>query len=108
MSDDRRSSLYRVPVPLVEDGLACELDAEGHCVTCSDEALPVQVLSVDEVAGLACVTVHRGYALGEPSATPVATEEVDISLVESVVPGDMLLVHGGVAIGKLEEASGEA
>ena len=30
-------------------------------------------------------------------------EEVDITLVEDVAPGDLLLVHGGVAIARLEE-----
>lgn len=68
---------------------SCVLDAEGHCVTCSDEALPVQVLRVDQETGLALVTVKD------------TTEEVDITLVEDVAPGDMLLVHGGVAIGRL-------
>jgi hydrogenase maturation factor len=29
------------------------------------------------------------------------TEEIDITLVESVAPGDLLLVHGGVAIANL-------
>lgn len=74
---------------------SCELDAEGHCVTCSDEALPAKVLHVDEETGLALVTLMN------------TTEEVDITLVESVAPGDMLLVHGGVAIGHLGEASDE-
>ena len=96
MSNDRRGPIYRTPVPVAQNGPTCELDAEGHCITCSDEALQVQVLSVDEAAGLALVTVKD------------ATEEIDISLVERVVPGDLLLVHGGVAIGKLDEASGEA
>lgn len=66
---------------------SCVLDAEGHCVTCSDEALPAKVLRVDQETGLALVTVQD------------ATEEIDITLVEGVVPGDVLLVHGGVAIG---------
>src|SRR5436309_6955890 len=64
---------------------------EGHCITCSDEALQVRVLSVDCDTGIALVE------LGEN------TEEVDISLVEEVVPGDMLLVHGGVAIASFKE-----
>jgi hydrogenase maturation factor len=64
----------------------CELDAEGHCITCSDEAVTVQVLQVDSETGIAFVTVQD------------KTEEVDITLVEDVVPGDWLLVHGGVAI----------
>ena len=67
----------------------CELNAEGHCITCSDEALPVRVLRVDQESGLALVTVQD------------TTEEIDITLVDSVTPGDLLLVHGGVAIGKL-------
>jgi hydrogenase maturation factor len=35
------------------------------------------------------------------------TEEIDISLVEEVAPGDMLLVHGGVAIASIKKASEE-
>ena len=74
---------------------SCELDAEGHCVTCSDEALPARVLRVDSEAGLALVAVKD------------ATEEIDITLVDSVAPGDLLLVHGGVAIAQAGEASDE-
>ena len=81
-------------LPPVE-AVTCGLDAEGHCVTCSDEALPATVLQVDEEAGLALVTVKE------------TTVEIDITLVESVTPGDMLLVHGGVAIARLAEASNE-
>jgi hypothetical protein len=66
---------------------SCVLDAEGHCVTCSDEALPAKVLRIDEQAGQALVTVKD------------ATEEIDITLVDDVAPGDILLVHGGIAIG---------
>jgi hydrogenase maturation factor len=69
---------------------SCTLDAEVHCITCSDEVLPARVLRIDELTGLALVTVSD------------TTEEIDITLVEDVAPGDMLLVHGGVAIGHLE------
>ena len=71
---------------------SCELDAEGHCVTCSDEALTARVLRVDQETGLALVEIM---------AEKHTTEEVDITLVESVAPGDLLLVHGGVAIANL-------
>jgi hypothetical protein len=71
---------------------SCELDAEGHCVTCSDEALTARVLRVDQETGLALV---------ELVAERHTREEVDITLVESVTPGDLLLVHGGVAIANL-------
>jgi hydrogenase maturation factor len=59
------------------------------CATCSDEARPARVLSVDEVAGLALVTI------GDTDG------EVDISLIDHVEPGAVVLIHGGVAIGKL-------
>ncbi len=71
-------------------GALCELDAEGHCITCSDEALPATVLHVDEACGSALVEINDG------------TAEVDITLVEEVAPGDLLLVHGGVAIAHLD------
>src|SRR5436309_3544880 len=71
----------------------CELGAKGHCITCSDEAVTVQVLQVDSETGIAFVTVQD------------KTEEVDITLVEDVMPGDWLLVHGGVAIANVEHHS---
>jgi len=61
-------------------------------VTCSDEALTACVLRVDQETGLALVEIV---------AEKLTTEEIDITLVESVVPGDLLLVHGGVAIANL-------
>ena len=83
----------------IDSEAACELDAEGHCITCSDEALTARVLRIDQQMGIASV------AIGE------ASDEVDITLLEEVAEGDLLLVHGGVAIanvGKdadLDEAS---
>ncbi|SRR6266567_226667 len=69
---------------------SCEFDAEGHCITCSDEALQVRVLRVDQDNGIALVAIND------------TSEEIDITLVEGVGPGDVLLVHGGVAIANLE------
>src|SRR5689334_9655753 len=66
---------------LMPMGMAsCELDAEGHCVTCSDEALPARILRIDQETGLALVEVKD------------KTEEIDITLVEDVAPGDLVLV----------------
>jgi hydrogenase maturation factor len=73
-------------------GMTCQLDAERHCITCSDEAVAVKVLQVQQESGMALVEVED------------QTEKVDITLVEHVTPGAMLLVHGGVAIALLEEA----
>ncbi len=78
------------------DALLCIPTAERHCITCSDEALPATVLRVDQESGLALVTVQE------------TTEEIDITLVDTVVPGDQVLVHGGVAIALLSEVSNES
>jgi hydrogenase maturation factor len=66
--------------------------ADGQCITCSDMALPATVLRIDQDSGLATVAVRE------------TTEEIDITLVNAVVPGDVVLVHGGVAIALLGEA----
>jgi len=96
MSDDLLTSTKQfIPVQPSLVNTQCDLDAEGHCITCSDEAIPVTVLSVDYITGLAQVTVKD------------KTEEVDVTLVERVEPGDIIMVHGGVAIGHLEEALDE-
>ena len=84
MSDEIKEEMDRAPG--VQSAIYCDPTAEGHCATCSDEALPAQVLRVDAQAGLALVTIKD------------TTEEVDITLVDNIAPGDMLLVHGGVAI----------
>jgi hydrogenase maturation factor len=71
--------------------LVCTPDASGHCITCSDEAIPVKVLQIDLDTGLAQVEVAN------------TIEEVDITLLDTVTPGDIILVHGGVAIGAYAE-----
>lgn len=71
----------------------CRLDTEGRCITCSDEALTARVLHIDAATGLALVELQN------------ETEEVDITLVEDIEPGDLVLLHGGVVIGRSEEVS---
>ncbi len=83
----------------------CIPDAEGHCITCSDEALPYTVVRVDTERGLAEVSVSE--AMGQSGGMREVTEEIDISLVDDVVPGSVVLVHGGVAIALLSEANNE-
>jgi hydrogenase maturation factor len=94
MQDEQRNPLHLLKHELepIEE-VSCALDTEGHCITCSDEALQVRVLNVDEENGLAQVTLNG------------TEEEIDISLVESIAPGDILLVHGGVAIARVDEVS---
>jgi hydrogenase maturation factor len=67
-------------------GFTCIPDEAGHCTTCSDEAQSAAVLCLDLATETALVVVD-----GQET-------EVDISLLELVSPGDILLVHGGVAL----------
>jgi hydrogenase maturation factor len=94
MSDAERRHLggpERELAPLI--GQSCAPDADGRCATCADEALPARVLRVDPAAGLALVAMRD------------TTVEVDITLVDEVAPGALLLIHGGVAIAHLGEAA---
>lgn len=72
----------------------CTLDHDG-CVTCSDAGIPVRVISLAD---------HD--ALCEDAAGNRA--EIAVELVEPVEAGEVLLTHGGVAIGKVEAERREA
>lgn len=90
---ERKGTLERI-LPL--EGVAyCTPTTDGHCITCSDEALSATIVSVNQEQGSALVTVQE------------VTEEIDITLVDTVAPGDIVLVHGGVAIALVSEASHE-
>jgi hydrogenase maturation factor len=60
---------------------------EHHCVTCGDEAVPMEVVRLDEERGLALCAADDG-----------ARHTVEIALVDPVQAGDRLLVHAGVAL----------
>ncbi len=65
----------------------CTLDHDG-CVTCSDAGIPVRVVSLE------------GYdALCEDAAGNRAA--IAVELVAPVRTGEVLLTHGGVAIGRV-------
>ena len=74
-----RASVGRAPEPLNSCG--------DHCITCSDEGIPMQVERIDEDRGLALCAAEDG-----------SKSTVEITLVEPVAPGDRLLVHAGVAL----------
>ena len=65
----------------------CTLDHDG-CVTCSDAGIPVRVVSVE-----------GDDALCEDAAGEWA--QMAVELVAPVRAGEVLLTHGGVAIGKV-------
>ena len=65
-----------------------------HCVTCGDDGVPMQVVRVDEI---------RGLALCEQADGTRAT--VEIALIDTVETRDILLVHAGTALTRLEHAA---
>ena len=76
-------------IPIESQSVHTSCGIDGHCITCSDEAVTVTVVSIDDITGMALVAVED------------VTEEVDITLIETVEVGDSVLVHGGVAIAHL-------
>ncbi|MGI9111264.1 MAG: HypC/HybG/HupF family hydrogenase formation chaperone [Gaiellaceae bacterium] len=62
--------------------------ADTHCITCSDEGVPMRVVAAPE----------DGIARCEADG---AESEVMIDLVAPVTTGDRLLVHAGVALVRL-------
>jgi hydrogenase expression/formation protein HypC len=66
----------------------CTLDHDG-CVVCSDAGIPLRVVSIEGDDAL-CED-----AVGNRT-------EIAVELVAPVTPGEILLTHGGVAIGKVE------
>jgi len=69
----------------------CTLDHDG-CVVCSDAGIPVRVVSVE-----------GDDALCEDAAGNRA--RIAVELVAPVRIREVLLTHGGVAIGRVEEGS---
>ena len=73
--------------------MTAEEDCTGEaCVTCSDEGRLGEVVLAPE-SEFACALVRT--ATGE--------EPVDVSLVGAVTPGDLVLVHAGAAITRLDD-----
>ncbi|MEA2298540.1 MAG: hydrogenase expression/formation protein HypC [Solirubrobacteraceae bacterium] len=65
-----------------------ELEAPlERCITCSDEGLPMRVVSLADETGQAVCVDESG-----------ADQSVAVDLLESVAIGDDILVHAGVAI----------
>ena len=59
------------------------------CAACRDEAVPMQVVAVDQQRSLALCGNERGARLS-----------VEIGLIEPVAVGELLLVHAGTAIAR--------
>ena len=70
------------------EGLLQEACTDEVCLTCGDVALPAAIVHVE--GSRALVRTVQGE------------EAAEISLVEPVRPGDLVLVHGGVALERLK------
>ena len=71
--------------------LAQGCDHEVGCITCGDTAVELCVAGVD-----------REHELADCSDGAGRLETVQTALVGAVAPGDVLLVHAGTAIHKLD------
>jgi hydrogenase assembly chaperone HypC/HupF len=69
--------------------MSCQGD---HCITCGDDGVPMRVVRIDAA---------RELALCEADGR---RESVEIALVAPVAAGDVVLVHAGTALVRLEEA----
>ena len=65
-----------------------------HCITCGDDGVPMTVLRADATRGLALCGAEDG-----------SHSTVEIALVDRADPGDVLLVHAGTAIARLEQST---
>ncbi len=70
------------------EGLLAEGCTDEVCLTCGDVALPAAVVSVRG---------HEGLV-----RTAQGEEAADLTLVEPITPGELVLVHGGVALERVK------
>ena len=69
---------------------------DGHCVTCSDEGIPMRVAELAGEGLAVCVD-------DDGARTDVLT-----GLIDAVRPGDLLLVHAGTALQRLDQPEDSA
>jgi hydrogenase maturation factor len=89
------------PPPIAAAAPACDPAAPGGCAICADEALRARVVTVDGGTDTADVFVLDGGA-GAGYAAAGARLTVALDLVDDVAPGDLVLVHQGFVISRVE------
>ena len=77
-----------------QSGMAPDPSPGEVCITCSDVAVPVTVVTL----------LGDGMALVDTGAGPGTEEEVSVALVDAAL-GDTVLVHAGEAIARLAPSS---
>jgi len=70
--------------------------ADGHCVTCADEGVPMRLVRVLDPG------------LAECEAGGGSCHQVLTGLIEDARVGDVLLVHAGTALTRLDSPFEEA
>jgi hydrogenase maturation factor len=80
-------------MPPESEPVAPHCDHTVGCITCGDEATPMRVVRAGGSAGLALCRDDEG-----------TETEVEVALVAPVAPGDTVLVHAAVALGRLDPA----
>jgi hydrogenase maturation factor len=83
--------MLRAPVDLSSPFSKSCQDSSHLCICCSDQAIPAKVIALLP-GGMASVDLNG------------VIEEVSVDLTESA-PGDIVLVHSKVAIGRLSGAT---
>jgi hydrogenase maturation factor len=59
---------------------------DEHCITCGDQGIPMRVVALE------------GDGLARCQIADESDSTVDVQLVGDVAPGDLVLVHAGVAL----------
>jgi hypothetical protein len=80
------------------DSVAPTCRPDDHCITCGDVAVGMRIVRIDPSTRLAWCS--RATPAGRPGP---AGEWVDTELVGDVSPGDLVLVHAGTALARLDE-----
>jgi D-sedoheptulose 7-phosphate isomerase len=70
------------------EGLLAQGCTDDVCLTCGDVALPAAVIRAEGSSGLV--------------RTAQGDEEADLTLVQPITPGELVLVHGGVALERVK------
>lgn len=87
----RKTNDWSSPFVVGPSSTVCSPNESGHCITCSDEGVPARVIDVNAELALATVLADEQQM------------EVGIELLDGVGVGDVVLVHAGFAIARVEE-----
>jgi hydrogenase maturation factor len=72
-------------------GPHCTNPQDGKCITCSDEAVPARIIRIDRATALAEAEIEGEISL------------IDLSLLDQVVEGDIVLAHARVAFSRVSQ-----